>query len=71
MPSNSALRVQKHRVSLRNSGLRPLQIWVPDLRAPGFIEECQRQSKIAAASDRSDSELQAFLDHGLSDLADL
>ena len=24
--------------------LRPVHIWVPDTRRPGFAEECQRQS---------------------------
>lgn len=44
MRSNAAARVQKHRAALRASGLRPVQIWVPDTRAPGFAEECRRQS---------------------------
>lgn len=32
MQSNNASRVQKHRATLRASGLRPVQIWVPDTR---------------------------------------
>ena len=36
-------RVQKHRDALRMAGLRPIQIWVPDTRQPGFAEECRRQ----------------------------
>ena len=36
-------RVQKHRDALRLAGLRPIQIWVPDTRQPGFAEECRRQ----------------------------
>ncbi|HHP3382593.1 TPA: antitoxin MazE family protein [Salmonella enterica subsp. enterica serovar Muenchen] len=39
------LRVQKHRNALREAGLRPVQIWVPDTRKPGFIDECRRQSR--------------------------
>ena len=39
-------RVQKHRDRLRASGLRPVQIWVPDTRRPGFAEECRRQSSL-------------------------
>lgn len=39
-------RVEKHRASLRASGLRPLQIWVPDTRRPGFAAECHRQSRL-------------------------
>lgn len=41
-PSRS--RVAKHRQRLRAAGLRPVQIWVPDTRRPGFAEECRRQS---------------------------
>jgi hypothetical protein len=37
-------RVQKHRDALRAAGFRPVQIWVPDVRRPGFAAECQRQS---------------------------
>ena len=40
----TSARVQKHRAALREAGLRPVQIWVPDTRRPGFAEECRRQS---------------------------
>lgn len=46
MTSHVSHRVQKHRAGLRASGLRPLQIWVPDTRRPGFAEECRRQSRL-------------------------
>lgn len=44
MSSSCAMGVQKHRAQLRAAGLRPIQIWVPDTRRPGFAEECRRQS---------------------------
>lgn len=44
MRTNTSERVQKHRAALRASGLRPVQIWVPDTRRAGFAEECRRQS---------------------------
>jgi hypothetical protein len=68
MPSNATLRVQKHRIALRDAGLRPIQIWVPDTQAPGFFEECRRQSALVAAADRADNELMSFLDDSLADL---
>lgn len=46
---NSAQRVQKHRAELRASGLRPVQIWVPDTRYIGFSDECRRQSQLLRA----------------------
>lgn len=41
-----AERVKRRRDKLRAVGLRPVQIWVPDTRAPGFAGECARQSRI-------------------------
>ncbi|MHB1301208.1 MAG: antitoxin MazE family protein [Burkholderiales bacterium] len=46
MGTSTSARVQKHRAALRNSGLRPVQIWVPDTRRAGFAEECRRQSQL-------------------------
>lgn len=43
MATATSERVQKHRIALRESGLRPVQIWVPDTRRAGFAQECQRQ----------------------------
>lgn len=64
-------RVQKRRESLRAAGLRPLQIWVPDTRQPGFAEECRRQSLLVAKTDAADRDLQGFMDAALADLDDL
>lgn len=46
MSAGNNARVQKHRAALREAGLRPLQIWVPDTRRAGFAEECRRQSQL-------------------------
>ncbi len=48
-------RVRKHRESLRAQGLRPIQIWVPDTRKPGFAEEARRQS-LAVRNDPQEKE---------------
>lgn len=69
MPTPVNQRVQKRRDTLRAAGLRPVQIWVPDTRRPGFAEECRRQSAAAAAADAADPDLQAFMDAALADLA--
>jgi hypothetical protein len=44
-------RVRLHRERLRRQGLRPVQIWVPDVRAPEFIAEAHRQSLVVATSE--------------------
>ncbi len=60
MQSNTASRVQKHRATLRASGLRPVQIWVPDTRQKGFAEECQRQS-LALHRDAHEAEVLGWM----------
>jgi hypothetical protein len=61
-------RVQKHREALRMAGLRPVQIWVPDTRRPGFAQECRRQSLLASQADQADADLQQFMDEALADV---
>jgi hypothetical protein len=46
LSANVIERVKRHRDGLRAAGLRPVQIWVPDTRRPGFAEECRRQSRL-------------------------
>lgn len=60
MPSTRD-RVRQHRERLRRQGLRPLQIWVPDVRAPEFIVEAHRQSVAIATSER-EADDQDFVD---------
>jgi hypothetical protein len=54
-------RVVSHRAKLRAQGLRPIQIWVPDTKAPGFAEEAMRQCSLANKSPYA-AEDQAFVD---------
>ena len=53
--------LRRNRARLRQQGLRPLQIWVPDTRAPGFPEEANRQALAVAASSHGEAD-QAFID---------
>jgi hypothetical protein len=59
--TGSRRRVRAHRERLRAQGLRPVQIWVPDVNAEGFAAEAHRQSRAVAASDAADDD-QAFVD---------
>ena len=68
MPTPVSERVQKRREALRAAGLRPVQIWVPDIRRPGFAAECRRQAALVAAADRGDADLSDFMDAALTDL---
>jgi len=43
-------KVRAHRERLRRQGLRPIQIWVPDVRSPAFKAKAHRQSLAVAKS---------------------
>ena len=60
-PKSSVERVRTHRDRLRQQGLRPIQIWVPDTRSPDFAAEAHRQS-LAVAQSRLARDDQDFID---------
>ncbi len=60
-PKPSRVKVREHRERLRGQGLRPIQIWVPDVRSPTFRSEAHRQSLAVAASAQTRKD-QAFID---------
>jgi hypothetical protein len=59
--TSSRDKVSAHRERLRKQGLRPIQIWVPDVRSRSFKTAARRQSLLVARSslERND---QAFVD---------
>ena len=54
-------RVRNYRNRMRERGMRPIQLWVADVRAPGFAVEAHRQSAAVAASSHAADD-QAFID---------
>ena len=60
-PSDSRDKVRRHRERLRRQGLRPIQIWVPDVRSPDFVREAHRQS-LAVARSTAATDDQAFIE---------
>jgi regulator of protease activity HflC (stomatin/prohibitin superfamily) len=60
-------KVRLHRERLRAQGLRPVQIWVPDVRARSFISAARKQSKSVAASKRATAD-QRFIDAVSNDI---
>ena len=60
-PKQATTKVRRHRARLRAQGLRPIQIWVPDTRAPSFRAEAHRQSLAVATSAHAHDD-QAFVD---------
>ena len=67
-PKSSRVKVREHRERLREQGLRPIQIWVPDVRSPAFRSEAHRQSQAIATSPHARDD-QAFID-AVSDWGD-
>jgi hypothetical protein len=67
-PKPSRVKVREHRERLRRKGLRPIQIWVPDVRSASFRSEAHRQSLAVAVSRRARTD-QAFID-AVSDWGD-
>ena len=57
-PKPSRDKVRAHRERLRRQGLRPIQIWVPDVRSKEFKAEARRQSSLIGQSpwEREDQE---------------
>ena len=50
-------RVSAYRARMRAQGLRPVQIWVPDVRSPAFAAEAHRQSAIVAAAGQTSDDM--------------
>jgi hypothetical protein len=67
-PRPSRAKVAAHRQRLRAQGLRPIQIWVPDVRSPEFAAEARRQSLLIAQSPHAEDD-QAFID-SIADFGD-
>lgn len=59
--------MQRYRKRLRAAGLRPIQIWVPDVRSPAIRKEIRAQSR-RVAKHASEAEALAFLDAAYQDL---
>jgi Protein of unknown function (DUF3018) len=62
-------KVRLHRERLRAQGLRPVQIWVPDVRARSFISAARKQSKAVADSKIARAD-QGFIDAVSEDFAE-
>lgn len=64
--SSSRDKVRAHRIRLRAQGLRPVQIWVPDVRSKSFVVAARKQSRTVAASRQARAD-QRFIDAASDD----
>jgi hypothetical protein len=51
-----------YRQRMRAAGLRPVQIWVPDTRAPGFAAICHAQARAVAANDPGGEDIMRWIE---------
>ncbi len=58
---SSRNKVRAHRQRLRQQGLRPVQLWVPDVSSRAFVTAARRQSTAVAKSPHARDD-QAFVD---------
>ena len=54
-------RVSAYRKRLRAQGMRPIQIWVPDVRSDRFVTQAHAQSLAVATSEHA-SDDQGFIE---------
>lgn len=59
--AKSATQGRRHRDRMGSLGLRPIQVWVPDVRCAAFRREAHRQSLAVAKAGRALKD-QAFID---------
>jgi hypothetical protein len=58
-------KMRNYRERLRAAGLRPIQVWVPDVRSPDFARKLDRQ--VAALNRRHESDVMDFIEHAGDD----
>ena len=66
MPKSAKQKVDDYRARMRAVGLRPIQIWVPDTRAPELVEEARRQSRLADQS-ADEQEVMALIERAAAE----
>ncbi len=56
MPKTSTEKMRTHRANVRATGMKLIQVWVPDPAAPGFAEALRRQCLAANADEARGSD---------------
>jgi len=60
-PVSPSRHLANYRERMWAAGLRPIQIWVPDVRDPAFVAKRRAQAQAIAASDPAGDELMDFI----------
>ncbi len=67
-PKASRIKLREHHARVQPEGLRPIQIWVPDVHAQTFRADAHQQSLAVSRSVHAHED-QAFID-SVSDWSD-
>lgn len=59
---SGAKRMAEYRKRMRASGLRPVQIWLPDTRSAAFAAKCRREARAIAAHDPDGDEVMRLIE---------
>jgi hypothetical protein len=60
-PLKASERMRSYRARRQASGLRLIQLWVPDTRSKRFAAECRRQSRLLQG-DPAEAEILEFIE---------
>ena len=60
-PLKASERMRSYRARRQASGLRLIQLWVPDTRSKRFAAECRRQSRLLQG-DPAEAETLEFIE---------
>lgn len=71
MAQTTTERTASYRERQRARGLRPVTMWMPDLRDPLVRAELSRRCAEIAAREEENRDLQAFFDAMERDMADM
>lgn len=66
--SPSARRVAAYRQRMREAGLVPKTVWVPDTKDPAFLAELERECRSIAAHEEREAEIMDWLEKAYEEL---
>lgn len=61
-PKQPSIKMREYRKRMQASGLRLVQLWIPDIRQNGFAEEAKRQSLNTRKSSHTETEALDFIE---------
>lgn len=61
-PIPPAKRMNAYRARMRAAGLRPVTIWLPDVRSASFEAKVRKQCKAIAAHDPAGEEIDRWIE---------